>query len=243
MLAPALTSLSESMVNENAIRLKDFAEQKTESAVIHIESSKILFRLLTSLLEGLAKEDSYDSITWRQHWSGESERAAQDFLDAICMRGDDLPRMRRIFLVGVEWRDLRWIVNGEDIRLLRWYSRQVGPLYNRISNRILFLPEQTLKDVADRCHMGLLRRSNESLYVFSRYSRDGSLTTFKLTRDTNRGWDFDEFWDNSNLLRQAFMDSEEPIVAPTADVQFSFSRGQVRYEKWLKGLISRLKLT
>src|SRR6185369_215889 len=154
------------------------------------------------------------SITWRKHWTGGNYKDSERFLTEILSSADDLPAMRRVFLVGVKDHDNRasWLVDPQDQSAVKMYYKAIGALSHKVQNRVLFLPQALIDSVAGICHMGRITKNTSTIYVFSHYSDDGgALDSFRLARDWAFKWDYDDFWDVSFPLEDVDW-SKEPVT-------------------------------
>lgn len=241
ILAPALKSLFDNLVSEYARELSDFIENNRKSVTVRIDSPKILFDVLISLLNNLAREDRYDSITWKKHWTGSNQKDSERFLRAILRNADDLPSMRRVFLVGLNglYEDGSWLVDQEDRIAVKMYFNAIRTLPHMIKNRVLFLPQRLIDPVADVCHMGRITKNTSIIYVFSQYSDAGSLNSFRLVRDRTFNWDYEDFW-NLSVAMEAFDWSSEALTVPLDSARFSGPLNNIRYEPPLEELLNHL---
>jgi hypothetical protein len=240
ILAPALRSLFNNLVSENARELSDFIENNKKSVTISIESPKILFDVLIALLNSLAPADRYDSITWKKHWIGGNEQDSERFLRAILKSAYNLPAMRRVFLVGVNSFDNdAWLVDQEDRIAVKGYFDAIRNLRDTVQNRVLFLPLGLVDPVAEVCHMGRITKDTSVIYVFSQYSDAGLLNSFRLVRDKIFDWDYEDFWDLS-VPMGAFNWSSEPLIVSPDRARFSGPSDNTFYEPLLEKLLHHL---
>ena len=241
ILAPALKSLFDNLVSDNAKELSDFIENNKKSVTVRVESPKILFDVLIALLDNLGPEDRYDSITWKKHWTGSNQKDSERFLRAILRSAEDLPSMRRVFLVGVNGLDEygSWLVDQEDRIAVKMYFEALRGLSDVVQSRVLFLPQRLVDPVADVCHMGRITKNKSIIYVFSQYSDAGSLNSFRLVRDRTFKWDYEDFW-NLSVLMKDFDWSSESLTVPLDKARFSGSLDNIRYDRPLEELLDRL---
>jgi len=243
ILAPALRSLFDNLISENAEKLSNFIEENKKSVTIKIESPKILFDILIAILNDLSSEDQYDSITWRKHWIGNNYEDSHRFLRAILRKAEDAPKMRRIFLVGITScnQDGSWNTNPNDITAVNLYYKTVRMLSHRVENRVLFLPDCLIDPVAEICHMGKITKGDSVLYVFSRYSDTGSLESFRLNRDADFKWDFKHFWDLS-IAMNLFNWESQMLTIPAQYALFSDTPEGMRYNERLDSLLDKIEV-
>lgn len=240
ILAPALKSLFDTLVSDNAKELSDFIENNKKNVSVRIEGPKILFNVLIALLDNLTHEDRYDSITWKKHWTGPNEQDSLRFLKRIVQNAEDLPTMRRVFLVGVNQSDREgWVVNPEDQKAVKNYYNATLNLPHKIKNRVLFLPDQLITPVAAVCHMGRITKGTSTVYVFSEYSDNGALNSFRLVRDGTFNWDYEDFWDLSTAMEK-FAWNVTPLPVSFESARFSRTADAIRFEPSLETLLDRV---
>lgn len=241
ILAPALKSLFDNLVSENATELGDFIENNRMCVTVRIESPRILFNVLIALLNNLTREDKYDSITWKRHWIGGNQRDSERFLQAILKSGENLPSMRRVFLVGINGLDRNglWCVDEEDRLAVEMYYRAIGTMAHKVHNRVLFLPQRLIDPLARLCHMGRITKCESVIYVFSQYSESGSLESFRLVREGSFNWEYEDFW-NLSVTMEEFDWSTSPLAVHSKFARFFGPADNIRYRVPLKKLLNRL---
>jgi len=87
--------------------------------------------------------------------------------------------------------------------------------------------------------MGRITKAATTIYVFSKYSDDGSHNSFRVVRNKTFNWDYEDFWKLSVNMGK-FNWKNKALAVSFKDLRFSGSPNNIVYAPTLKSLLERL---